>query len=476
MPQRFNNFSKEQLRTIHQASLEILEETGVEFPGEAGLEVFRRNGFRTDGEKVFITEAQLEKALESTPKSFRLRARNPENDLPLGGDDFVLAPTGGAPNIMKPSGELRESTLEDYQNFAKLVQTSPINMVMTHRVCFPADVRPDLAYLDMFKADVLLTDRVLMCSPVSVEQAADSLKILDLLFGGRDEVVKSPCSLNVINVCSPLKYAPEQAEVLMLLAENNQPVAVTNMMMLGATGPLSIAGALALGNAEILAGIVLSQLARPGAPVIYGSTSCPMDMKSMVATLGAPETMWLSRGAMALADLYNLPCRTGGSLTDSFLPDAQALLDGGLIFQNALYGGAHFIFHAFGMLGSYLAAGFEKFVIDEEMAALALDALKVPEVDEKTLELKLIKQMGSKSDYLTQPSTVKNFRKLFRSKFLNRSPYEQWAGQGARAAASLAEAEVKRRLAAWEKPAIDPDVEKRFLGFIEKRRRELDGR
>jgi len=475
MPQRFNNFSTEQLQTIHKASLEILEETGVEFPGKAGLEVFRKNGFRTDGEKVFITEKQLEKALATAPLSFRLRARNPENDLNLGGGDFVLAPTGGAPHIMDLSGELRECSLEDYRDFAKLVQTSPINMIMTHRVCFPADVHPDLAYLDMFIADVTLTDRVLMCSAVSKDQADDSLKILDIIFGGRDEVTKSPCSLNVVNVCSPLKYAPDQTEVLMLLAENNQPVAVTNMMMLGATGPLSIAGALALGNAEILAGIVLSQLVRPGAPVIYGSTSCPMDMKSMVATLGAPETMWLSKGALALADYYNLPCRTGGSLTDSFLPDAQAFLDGGLIFQNALYGGANFIFHSFGMVGSYLAASFEKFVIDEEMANIALAALKVPEVDEKTLELKLIKQLGSKSDYLTQPSTVKNFRKLFRSKFLNRSPYEQWADHGGRTTAALAEAEVKRRLSAWEKPPIDPALEKEFLHFIDSRRKKAAG-
>jgi len=473
MPQRFNNFSQEQLRIIHQASLEILAETGVEFPGEAGLEVFRRHGFKTDGEKVFITEKQLEAALAGVPRSFRLRARNPQNDLDLGGDDFVLVPTGGAPHLMDPSGELRECSLEDYGDFAKLVQTSPINMVMTHRVCFPADVHPDRAYLDMFKADVLMTDRVLMCSAVSREQAEDSLKILDIIFGGRDEVRKSPCSLNVINACSPLKYAPDQSEVLMLLAENNQPVAVTNMMMLGATGPLSIAGALALGNAEILAGVVLSQLARPGAPVIYGSTSCPMDMKSMVATLGAPETMWLSKGALALADYYRLPCRTGGSLTDSFLPDAQALLDGGLIFQNALYGGAHFIFHAFGMVGSYLAASFEKFVIDEEMAAVVLASLQVPEVDEKTLEMKLIKRMGAKSDYLTQPSTVKNFRKLFRSRFLNRSPYEHWANQGAKTTAALAGDEVRRRLAAWEKPAIDPALEKDFSAFIEKRREEL---
>ncbi len=472
---RFRFFSPEDIQTIHQASLEILAETGVEFPGQPARDMFRDHGYRVEGEKVFFTEDRIQKALATAPPSFRLRARNPEHDLAMGGDDFVLVPTGGAPQIVGVDGRLRDCTLDDYRNFAKLVQTSPINMVMPQRVCFPAEVPAHRAYLDMIEADATFTDRVLMCSAVSREQAADSLKVLEILFGGAAELDKGPCSVNVINACSPLKYAPDQAEVLMLLAERNQPVAVTNMMMLGATGPLSLAGALALGNAELLAGIVLTQLVRPGAPVIYGSTSCPMDMKTMVATLGAPETVWLSRGAMSLAEFYRLPCRTGGSLTDSFLPDAQALLDGSLIFQNALYGGAHFLFHAFGMMGSYLAASFEKFVIDEEMANLTMATLKVPEVNEKTLELKLVKEMGAKSDYLTQPSTVKNFRKLYRSRFLNRAPYEHWAGQGAADTAKLAQAEVKRRLDAWEKPAIDPAMETELLDFLRSRRKALGG-
>ncbi len=467
---RQKDFTEPDLQAIHLATLDILSITGVEFPSEASRDVFRQHGFKVDGEKVFIGRAQLEAALKNAPPAFAVRARNPEHDLRMGGEDYVLAPTPGATQIADRHGRHRPAELADYEKFAKLVQTSDINMAMSHQICYPQNIPVETAHLDMFRRDITLTDRALTGNTSSPALVRDFLRILEIVFGGRAEVERGPCSLNVINPCTPLKYAADQSESLMLLAAANQPAAVTNMMMLGATAPISVPGALALGNAEILAGVVLAQLVRPGAPVIYGSTSCPMDMKTMVAILGAPETLWLSRGALALADFYGLPCRTGGSLTDAHRPDAQALLDGALCFQNALANGASYILHSFGMMSSYLAAGFEKFVLDEEMAALVVASLTVPEVNDRTLELDLIKTMGAKGDYLTHPSTVKGFRRLFRSKFLNRAGYDHWTAKGGRDIAEEAAREVEKRLAQWEKPALDPGVEKELHAFITDRK------
>lgn len=475
MAQRLAYFSHSDIQALHQASLRLLSETGVEFPSAKSRAIFAEAGYKVVEQRVYISEEQLWAALASAPPAFDIRARRPEASVKIGGPNFALAPTGGAPNILSASGELRSAALDDYRNFARLVQSSPLNMVMTNRVCQVADLPPQQAHLDMLLVDASFTDRALMCCTASAAQCEDSLKMLEIIFGGRRQLMAAPASLNVINVFSPLKYAPDQSEVLALLAAHNQPVAVTNMMMLGATAPMSVPGALALGNAEILAGVVLSQLVQPGAPVIYGSTSCPMDMKSMVAILGAPETLALSRGTIALADFYGLPSRTGGSLTDSFLPDAQAAMDSALVFQNALYGGAHFIFHSFGMTGSYLAASLEKFLLDEEMVHLAVANLSLPEVNEKSIDLELIQARGSRGDYLTAASTVKNFRCFHHSLFLQRLSHDKWSAQGGLDSVQAASLALAERLAVWEKPPMDSALEAELNDFVAGRKKALFG-
>lgn len=472
MAQRVKMFSEADLKAIHKATVEILSETGVEFPDEKSRDVFRQHGFKVDGHTVFIDEAQLTKALATAPREFSARARNPENDIMVGGQHFALGATGGAPSIMEPSGELRPSLTADYEKFTKLIQTSPLNLYMTCGVCFPSDLDASTAHLSMMRMDALNTDRVLMGPTASAEKAEDFIHVLEIIFG-KESLEKGPVSINVVNAASPLKIAEDQSEVIITLAKHNQPIVVTNMMMLGATGPITVPGALALGNAEILSGIVLAQLVRPGVAVVYGSTSCPMDMKSMVAVLGTPEAVWMSRGTQGLADFYHLPCRTGGSLTDSHLPDAEALIDGTIMFQNALFNGANFIFHSVGMLSSYMAASFEKFVIDEEMVLFSLATLDPPAVNEASINVKLLEEVGSHGSYLTRPETVKNFRKLFRSKFLNRAGYEAWSKAGGHSASQQASSEVARRLAAWEKPAMDPAMEKELEQFFQRRAKEL---
>ena len=467
------NFSRADLEKIHQATLDILAETGVDFPSPDCLKIFQDNGFQVEGERVRISQHQLEAALKTVPEAFTVRARNPENDLKVGKSDFILGPSCGNTNIMEADGVMRVSTLADYDRLAKLVQTSPVRQMFSGGICYPQDVPGHLAHLHMLLKDLTLTDRVTMCNVPSVQNARDSLEMLALVFGGRSELEKGPCSISVINPFTPLKYADDQAENIMVLAQANQAIVIANMMMLGATAPLSIPGALALGNAEILAGLVLAQLVRPGVGVVYGSTSCPMDMKSMVATLGTPEAIWLSRGTLALAEFYHLPCRTGGSLTDSHLPDGQAMMDGTAIFMNALYGGANFIMHSFGMLGGYQAVSLEKFLLDEEMVRLTLATLEPPEVDDRSLNLALIKKVGPGGDYLTQSDTLKNFRKLFRPSFLNRSSYDSWAGKGRPDSLQQAKAQVETRLAAWVKPAIDPQLEEELINLLKARGAEV---
>jgi trimethylamine--corrinoid protein Co-methyltransferase len=464
--QRIQQFSREELDMIHSATLDILATCGVEFPSAKTRAFFQEHGFRVEGEKVFITEEQLKKALSTTPRHIKIRARNPKNNLALGGNDYVLAVTSGAPGYIDSEGRIQQGTLSVYADFCKLTQTSDFITPAPHTCCVPAEAPPDTAHLDMLQMDITLTDRALVLNGSTGKKALESLDLAALVFGGMDNVKKEAVSLSIINPHTPLKYSNDMSESLVSMASHNQPVNITNMMMLGTSAPIDLPSAFVVSNAEILAGVVLTQLACPGAGVIYGTTSCPMDMKSMVAILGAPETLLLSRATLALADYYGLPCRTGGSLTDSHLIDAQAMIDGALVMQEALAGGAHYVIHAFGMMSSYMAASMEKFVLDEEMIRMIVPSFKLPEISKSTINMDLIKRVASKGNYIDQDETLDNYQDLFRSRFLNRMNYATWLKQGGKSALEAAQAEVKRRLAAYEKPPIDPKLEAEIAAYV----------
>jgi trimethylamine--corrinoid protein Co-methyltransferase len=464
--QRMELFSREELDTLHRATLDILATCGVEFPSAKTQAVFREHGFRVEGDKIFITGEQLQKALSTTPHHIRVRARNPKNNLAIGEDDYVLAITINAPNFIDGNGRFTNGSLSVYTDFCKLTQTSDFITPAPHSCCHPSDVPLETAHLDMLQADITHTDRVLLLSCANEKRVLESLDLAAMVFGGMESLKKEPSSLGLINPHSPLKYAYDQSEALTAIAAHNQPLTITNMMLLGTSAPIDLPTAMVVSNAEILAGVVLSQLVCPGVGVIYGTTSCPMDMKSMVSILGAPETLILSRATLALAEYYGLPCRTGGSLTDSHLPDAQAMIDSTLVMQNALAGGVHYVLHAFGMMSSYMAASMEKFVLDEEMIRMALASLEIPSIHSEMINMDLIKRVASRGNYIDQDETLESYGDIFRSQFLNRLASGQWEAQGGKSAFDAAKAQVQKRIASWEKPTIDSKLENEIVAYV----------
>lgn len=472
MRNRLIEYSSEDIRKIHQASVKILEKAGVSFPGGPALKLFRDNGFRVEGELVFITEEQLMKHLATVPRTVDLIARNPEKNMVLGGDYPILIGTTGPPKLLMANGQMRDGTLEDYENFQKLSQTSRLPQGASYKAIYPQNIPAQSAHLDMLFRTLTLTDHFAGGDSQEEVNTRDTLNMMEIVFGGSDFLQKNTVVRVTISVLTPLRYAPEQSASLIMLAENNQLAVISNMAMMGSTSPLYFHQSLALGNSEILAGIVLSQLARPGAPVIYGSTSCPLEMKGMAATLGSPETLWFSHGAVSLARHYGLPSRTGGGLNDSFVIDAQCLAEAALVLNRAIGSGADCIMHAFGMMGGYIGASLEKWVLDEEIAAFILASLDQPPFDSE-IDVEEIIQLGPGANYMVQPSTMKNFRKLFRFNVFNKFPLDMWRKKGGRDILAAAEDDVRRRLAIYEKPAIDSKMEAALAEYVEKRRLEL---
>ena len=261
--------------------------------------------------------------------------------------------------------------MADYDNFCKLVQTSRIIDMNGFMMVVPSDVSADTSHLDMLLSAMVLCDKPFMGSPVSRQGARDCIEMAAILWGGQDTLAgMGPVSVSLISSQSPLQFQGEMAGSLIELARANQACVIDSLVMAGSSGPVTLSGVLVLQNTEILAGITLAQLVNPGVPVIYGGLSSAMDMRSGGLAVGCPELSMLVSATAQIARSYGLPSRSGGSLTDAHLPDAQAAGESALSLSTAVRNGIHFILDSAGILGSYMTMSYEKFLIDEEMCSI----------------------------------------------------------------------------------------------------------
>ncbi len=461
--------SADNLDRIHHASMEILARSGIAFHCKEAVELFQKHGFKVSGNQVFFTEEEVFKALKTVPEEFTLTARNSANSRAVGRDNFVLAPTYGPPFVVEPDGRQRVGTLEDYLNFAKLNQSSDVADIMGFKYVSPDDIPAVDAYLQQLKISITMGDKPFMGSTDDPQAAIDTMDILKLVFG---EKLQKHYAIGLINPLSPLAYAEDMAASIMTYARHNQPVIILNMILAGASGPIHLAGLLALLNAEILGGIVLSQLAGPGSPVVYGTTSCPIYMKTGTGTVGAPETMKVAAAVLQLARYYKIPCRTGGSLTDSLQPDGQAMAEGALSLLNAVRGGVNFVLHTLGMMGGYIGISAEKWIMDEELCRYVKELMRPIEVADTTLCVEEIINTGSGGSFLTSKETMKNCRKAFLPPVVfNKVDEAAWQKAGGQDLLARVSAEKMRRLNEYTAPPIEVDLVRELDKLIAARRR-----
>jgi trimethylamine--corrinoid protein Co-methyltransferase len=472
MVDRMPELTAAQLTQIHDSAMHVLGETGVAFNEPEALAVFARHGFKVEGRTVYFTEDKVTKALGSAPETFAVAARNPARSLRVGGDSVVFAPGYGAPFVALPDGSQRAATMADYDSFCKLVQTSRHIDMNGFMMVEPSDVPAETAHLDMLFASILLCDKPFMGSPVSRRGAADGVEMAAIAWGGRAGLeAAGPVTVSLINSLAPLQFSGEMAGALIELARANQACVIASLMMAGSSGPVKLGGLLALQNAEILAGIVLAQLVRPGAPVVYGSTSSAMDMKTGGLSIGCPELSMVISATAQMARFYKLPSRSGGGLTDAQLPDVQAGLESALALSTAVRSGIHFILHAAGILGTYMAMSYEKFILDEEACGLLKKIITPIEVSEEAIDVETLKSVGIGGQYLTHPKTFRLCRTEFHATdFLNRHNHAGWKGAGGLRAEAAAAERVSRRLAAYARPDLDPGVERDLAAYVARRK------
>lgn len=461
------NFDKASLDRIHVYSLDLLHETGIRFPSEKALALFKKHGFRVEGAMVHFEEKDIQNALQNVPAAFTIKARNSSRNIRIGETNFVMAPGYGPPFIIEPSGEKRNATLADVKTFCKLVQTSKYIDFNSAILVQPHDVPVETSYLDMLLPTLTLTDKPIMGSSASELAAQDSLKLAEMIWGKLDR----PVMISLIDSLSPLQYAPESVEALMVFAAAGQPLIIHSACTMGSTGPITIAGSLVISNATTLAGICLAQLIRPGTPLVYGLGGSPMDMRTGGYVNATPEDAKHVAIVTALGQYYNMPCRSHGTLTDSFCLDYQAGMESAMMLTAAALSGVHLSLHACGTYGSMLAMSFEKFIADEDLCGAVKQLITPVEFTRDAFAMDLIKQLGTTGNYLMENHTVNRCRdEFFMPDLSDRSSHDIWFAMEPRDMTARARSLLEDRLAKYEKPEMDPQLEKKLAHYVEDRK------
>lgn len=408
-------------KLIHNAAMKIMGDIGVRIHNDKALEIFKANGIKTEGNTAFFTEEQVMHWVNMAPGSFTLYGRNPKYNMTIGDGSVNPAPSYGCAFIDSWEGKRRRGTLQDYIKCLKLVHAEDIYSINGGIMVQPSDIPEKFGSIGMFYATLLYSDKAMIMPTGSKTEMELMLEAGCEVFGGKEEMIKKPRTITLINTNSPLSLDNKMLDCLMLLAEYGQAVIVCPAAMLGATGSLSMAGTLASGTAESLAGIVLAQMIRPGAPVVFGVQSTAVDMKGMTFACAAPEGTLMQGFSVSMAEFYGIPSRGGGCQTDATLINCQAGYESMLTFSQAYRHGINFVMEAGGVMHSVNATSFEKMIVDFEIIRQVKAAYTPIEVTEETLNLDEIKEMGHDGSFITSEYTLFNYGDLYSPKIGDRN-------------------------------------------------------
>ena len=466
--------SEDAMATIEGGWRRLISEIGVEFLHDDAVELFRQAGQRIEGQVVHFDPDFVLEQVAKAPSEYDLVARNPGRTVRVGGRHMFFAPTQGPP-FVREGDQRREATLADFQRFCRLSQTFDQLDTPGGLCCEPNDRPLDSRHLDMLLAVQTLTDKPYMGAVITGEAARDTLAMTDILFGPDDADRPEARVFAVVNANSPLRFDTRMLEAMIVYAEADQVNVITPFLLMGAMAPASVPAALVQQTVEALAGLSLTQLIRPGAPVILGSFLSHTDMQSGSPGFGGPESAIGLLCSGQIARRFGIPWRAGGGfLTSSQLPDAQAAYEGLNTMLPAFLAGANYVEHAAGWLESGLVACYEKFIVDIEMLRMLQEEFKPLEVDEESLAYGAHQEVGPGGHFLGAVHTLERFRDCFYRPLLSSTEnFERWERNGAQDAAARAAGIWRETLERYEQPPLDDGVRAALEEFVTRRRTEL---
>src|ERR1700749_3449358 len=318
---RYEILSADSIAVLDRGWRRIVSEIGIQFAKPETVELFAKAGQQVDGDVVKLDPEFVLEQVAKAPREFDVQARNPANNVHIGGDAMAFGAVYGPP-FVREGDVRRDATMDDFTRFTKLAQSFPVLDSAGRVVCEPNDTPLDSRHLDMTLALQTLTDKIYMGNVVSGPNARDTIAMSSILFGGRDVIEQTPVTVSLINCNSPLRWDDRMLDAQFEYSAANQAVVLTPFILMGAMSPVTIPAALVQQITEALSGIALSQLIRPGAPVVFGSFLSNIDMQSGSPTFGTPESGIGLLCTGQIARHFGLPFRSGGTLTSSQVPDA----------------------------------------------------------------------------------------------------------------------------------------------------------
>ena len=474
--------SPEALEIIERGWRRLVSEIGIEYMHDEARDLLRRAGQRVDGDVVHFDPDWVLEQVALAPSEFHLRARDPRHTVTVGGRNMVFASVSGPP-FFRVGDERRDGTLADYELMAKLVHSFPEVDLVTMPVIEPDDSPLDSRHLDMLLTATRSTSKPVFGSSLSTTHAEDSIEFVRMIHAGQDLFVPGSTDdprpttsiMSIVNVNSPLRYDTRMLEALLAYAKAGQAVVVTPFLLMGAMSPVTVPAALTQQTAEVLTGIALMQLVRPGVPSVMGSFLSAIDMQSGSPSFGGPESAQGLYASGQLARHYDLPWRAGGGgLTSSQVVDAQAGYEAFNTLQAAFGAGANLVVQAAGWLESGLVSCPEKFVLDVEILRVLRRQFTPLDVDEESLAFGAHQEVGHGGHFLGALHTLERFRECFYRPLLGSTEnFERWTRTGAPDAAVRAGRIWRSTIDSYTPPPLDAELEERLSSFVDRRRHEL---
>ena len=465
-----------QLDQLHKTSLRILSEAGIRVMSVKVLDIFKAAGAIIDCDEMLIRidESIVNAALETVPSEFTLTSRNPDKQIILGGNNMNFSLVAGPPFVHDMINGRRQGNHADYVNFIKLAHHFNAITMLGNQVMAPLELPANSRHLDTYLANLTYSDLSFHCTAIGRGRAMDGINMMAISRGITVEEMKSsPGLMTIISVNSPRLLDESMSDGLIAMAEHNQPVAVTPFTLMGAMTPVTLPAALAQQNAEALFGVALTQLVNPGAPVMYGSFTSNVDMKSGAPAFGTPENTKANIIGGQLARRYGIPYRTSNANASNAV-DLQATYETMMSSWGAVLGGANIVYHAAGWLEGGLTASYEKFILDIEIIQNMIEFMKPMKFDADELGLETIKSVPTGGHFFGTDHTMARYETAFYSPMLSDwTNYENWEMAGAKTALDRATELWQQSLRDYEEPKMPEDRKEALDDYVTRRRIEI---
>ncbi len=468
--------SADEIESIHLASLRLLAEIGIEVLHEESRSLLKSAGAEVDASnlRVRFDPSMVEEKIRTAPSRFTLQARNPARNLTVGDGSLIFASTGGPAFVHDMDRGRRAGNYADMCDYIRVVHQLNVIHQEGGCPCEPTDLQPDSRHLDFYHAAIRLTDKNWQCWALGGYRVEDAIEMLSITLGQtREQLRENPATLTIINSNSPLRLDVPMGEGLCAMSRAGQPIALTPFTLSGAMSPVTIAGALTQQNAEALALITLAQVVSPGAPVLYGGFTSNVDMRTGSPAFGTPEYAKAQIASGQLARRYNIPFRSS-NVTASNAVDVQAAYESGMSLWSTIMGGVSLIEHAAGWLEGGLTASFEKLILDAEMLQMMRSFLEPVRVDEDSLAVDTISEVGPGGHFFGTGHTLARFENAFYEPMLSDwRNFENWSESGARSGTDRANAIWKDLLRTYEQPPLDPGIDEALSEYVARRKEEI---